>query len=115
MARFGELDDVQVVAFCRRDPDALAEMQRKWDVPHGFTDYTDLIAHPEVDAVSIVTPVDTHMPISLAAFEAGKHVLFEKPLALSSDDCLTMWRAAEKSGLVHVTNFNQRGARLLAG
>lgn len=109
MEAFRKLPQVEVVAFCRRNADALAGMQRKWDVPHGFTDYRDLLAMDGLDAVAIVTPTDSHRQIALDAIAAGKHVLCEKPLALTASDAREMLDAAEAAGVVHATNFNQRG------
>jgi predicted dehydrogenase len=109
MEAYREFDGVEVVAFCRRSPDALAEAQKKWDVPHGFTDYRDLLSMDGLDAVVIVTPTHTHREIALDAIAAGKHVLCEKPLAMTAADSREMLGAAEVAGIVHATNFNQRG------
>ena len=109
MEAYRKLDGLEVVAFCRRNPEALAEARKKWDVPRGFTDYRELLAMDGLDAVSIVTPTHTHRRIALDAIAAGKHVLCEKPLALTAADAREMLRAAEAAGIVHATNFNQRG------
>ena len=109
MEEFAKIDDVEIVAFSRRNEYALAEMQEKWGVGKGFADYRDMLADPEIDAIDVVTPTDSHKPISLDAITAGKHVLCDKPLALTAADCEEMLQAAEKAGVVHCTNFNQRG------
>ncbi len=103
------MKDVEVVAFCRRDSAALKEMQAKWKVPHGFTDYRELLKMPGLDAVDIITPTDSHHRITLDAIAAGKHVLCDKPLAITAAQCKEMLDAAEKAKVVHCTNFNQRG------
>jgi predicted dehydrogenase len=100
----------EVVALCRRDPVALAAVRERWGVPHAFTDYRDLLGLEEVDAVSIVTPTDSHLPIALAAIAAGKHVLCEKPLTLFAEDARLLLEAAERRGVVHAVNFNKRGS-----
>lgn len=67
----------------------------------GVTDRLDeVLADDRVEAVAIATPAATHLPIALAAIEAGKHVLVEKPLALSSADARTIARAAADAGVV---------------
>ncbi len=109
MEEFAKVDGVEVVAFCRRDPGALAEMQSKWSVGKGYTDYRELLADGEIDAVDIVTPTDSHHPLAMDAIAAGKHVLCDKPLALTAQQCKEMLEAAEKAGVAHCTNFNQRG------
>jgi predicted dehydrogenase len=103
------MPDVAVVAFCRRDGAALKEMQAKWKVPHGFTDYREMLKMPGLDAVDIITPTDSHHRIALDAIAAGKHVLCDKPLAMTAAQCKEMLEAAEKAKVVHCTNFNQRG------
>jgi predicted dehydrogenase len=106
---YRQLDGVEVVAFSRRNADALAEAQAKWDVPQGFIDFRQLLAMEDLDAVDIVTPTHTHRQIVLEAINAGKHVLCEKPLALTASDASEMQEAACKAGIVHAVNFNQRG------
>ena len=113
MEAFSTIPDVEVVALCRRNSEALAEMQKKWDVPHGFTDYRELLAMDGLDAVDIVTPTDSHHPITLDAIAAGKHVLCDKPLALTASQCEEMLAAARQANIVHCTNFNQRGRTAL--
>lgn len=109
MDYFSRLDNVEVVAFMRRDPAKLAEMQKQWDVPQGFTDHREMLEKADIDAVDIITPTDSHMQLAIDSAEAGKHILCDKPLALNADDCQKMIEAAEKAGVIHSTNFNQRG------
>jgi predicted dehydrogenase len=63
-------------------------------------DLDEVLADPRIEAVAIATPAVTHLPIALAALEAGKHVLVEKPLALTSADARQITRAADAAGLV---------------
>lgn len=79
----------------------------RFGVPHAFTDYRDLLAAP-VDAVSICTPNIYHEPIALAAIAAGKHVLCEKPLALSQEGARRMVEAAQAAGVITAVNFRYR-------
>jgi predicted dehydrogenase len=99
----------EVVALCRRDPAELAAARERWQVPHAFTDYRNLLALDEVEAVSIVTPTDTHFRIAMDAIDAGKHVLCEKPLTLFAEESRLLLDAAERRGVVHAVNFNLRG------
>jgi predicted dehydrogenase len=64
------------------------------------TDHRDLIADTSVDAVAIATPVSTHFELALAALQAGKHVLVEKPLTSSSEQAMRLIEEAESRGLV---------------
>mgnify|MGYP005850078135 CR=1 FL=1 len=70
-----------------------------------YSDYRDVLKRDDVDAVVIATPNNAHREITLAAVEAGKHVLCEKPLALSAGDAEEMLRAAEAAGKVHMAAF----------
>jgi len=113
MEQFAKLPNVEVVAFHRRNAEALAEMQRKWDVPNGFTDHRKMLEMPGLDAVDIVTPTNSHKLYAIEAARAGKHVLCDKPLAMTADDCREMLEAADNAGVIHSTNFNQRGNTVL--
>jgi len=73
-----------------------------------FSDYRELLAMDSLDAVIIATPNDLHRPISLAAIEAGKHVLCEKPMATSIADAKAMVAAAEKSAVKTMLGYTKR-------
>ncbi len=75
------LPNVDVVALCDADPARLQEIGDRYNVPQRFTDYRELFASGEIDMVSIALPNSLHAPVSIAALEAGLHVLCEKPLA----------------------------------
>src|SRR5262245_31594101 len=72
--------------------------------------YEDVLDDPSVDAVVVATPAATHAAVSLAALRAGKHVLCEKPLALTTAECQTLIEAAAAGGRIlmvgHVFLFN---------
>ena len=72
-----------------------------------FVESNDL-ADPAVDVVHLATPNDLHHPQAKAALAAGKHCVCEKPLALTSAESAELVELAERSGLVHCTNFNIR-------
>ncbi len=63
-----------------------------------MTDWEELVASPQLDAVSIVTPTGLHYPMALAALRAGKHVLLEKPFALDAKEAKDLVDAARESG-----------------
>lgn len=95
---------VEIAAVC--DPDA--EAARSTGIAKTFDKAEALLAYGGVDAVVIATPNDSHREIALAAVAAGKHVLCEKPLALSAADGREMAAAAEKRGVVNMTAFTYR-------
>lgn len=87
----------QLEMICDVDEEQLKKTAEAFHIAKATTDYRDVINNPEIDAVIIVTPDQTHKEISIAALEAGKHVLCEKPLALTIEECKEIIAAAEKS------------------
>lgn len=80
---------------------------RKWGWTESATDWREVVARDDIDVVDIVTPGDTHAEIAIAALEAGKHVLCEKPLANTVAEAQAMNEAA--------TSAAERGVRSLVG
>jgi len=80
-----------------RNADAVAAAADKWGWSEAATDWREVIARDDIDIVDIVTPGDSHAEIAIAALEAGKHVLCEKPLANTVDEARAMVAAAEKA------------------
>jgi len=70
--------------------------------------FDDLLNDPSVHAIDICAPTAGHRDLAIAALEAGKHVLCEKPLSNSLDACRRMVEAAQKSGKTLATGFNHR-------
>ena len=100
--------DVRVAALCDAEPATLARAAADTGVAVTSTDYRDAIQRDDVHAVIVATPNDTHAEIVLAAVAAGKHVLCEKPLALTAADAVRMATAADAAGVRHMTAFTYR-------
>ncbi|MEC0036437.1 Gfo/Idh/MocA family oxidoreductase [Bacillus cereus] len=98
---------VQIVAVCDSNKQRAKEIANKYGV-NMYTDYNELINCEELDAVSVCTPNHLHASISIAALQAGIHVLCEKPMATSKADAEMMIGAAEKSGKKLMIGHNQR-------
>ena len=81
-------------------PEALDEMLRRYPAMRTTTDYADVLADDDVDAIAIATPVSTHFELAAAALNAGKHVFVEKPLAASVQDAAELDALASGHGLV---------------
>jgi UDP-N-acetylglucosamine 3-dehydrogenase len=117
------LPNVELRAICTRREPRRREIQRRLGVPRDYADYHDLLADPNVHAVSIVTHVADHVAPTVAALRAGKHVLLEKPMARTVAECDRILAAAERSGRIlmvgHICRFNPRYAiaqeRIAAG
>jgi predicted dehydrogenase len=75
--------DAEITAVCDIIPERVREVAEKNDVPHVVEDYRKLVKLQDVDVVDVCTPNRVHTPVALAALAAGKHVLCEKPQAVS--------------------------------
>jgi predicted dehydrogenase len=95
---FQEAPGARVVAISDLRPERLAQVQDRFPEARVTTDFRELLADPNVDAVVIATPVSTHYSLALAALQAGKHVLVEKPLASSSKQARELIDTAERLG-----------------
>jgi predicted dehydrogenase len=117
-ARFYELPlRPELTALCGRSPSALASAAETYGFADTETDWQDLIARDDIDVVDICTPGDTHATIAIAALEAGKHVLCEKPLANTVGQAREMLAAAERAaagGRHSMVGFNYRRVPALA-
>lgn len=95
-------------AVCGRDQGRAQEMAAKFGVPRVFTDYREMFAHGDLEAVIIATPDDQHHAMTLAALEAGLHVLCEKPLAPTAAQAREMYEKAEAARRIHMVLFTYR-------
>ena len=106
------IPNLELAALCTRTPDRLAELAQKFNVGKTYRDYREMIADPDIDAVSIVTMWDQHTEPAIAALDAGKHVFLEKPMASTVADCRKIIAAAKRSkGILqigHICRFNPR-------
>ncbi|MFN0169883.1 MAG: Gfo/Idh/MocA family protein [Bryobacteraceae bacterium] len=103
--RLGNVDVVAVAASPARDARAVAH---HFDVPHSTGNWKSLVEDAEVEAVHLCTPNALHFPMAKAFMEAGKHVLCEKPLAVSSTEAAEMVRLAKEHKVSNATNHNLR-------
>ena len=99
----------RVAAICDLDKEHVASLGREFDIPLATTDYRELVEHPEVDIVSVATPDYLHLEQTVAAFESGKHVMVEKPMARTVEECERMIAAQRSAGMhlmvAHVARF----------
>jgi predicted dehydrogenase len=98
----------EIVAVCDADAARARAVAAEWGAPRVCATEADLLALPAVRAVSICTPNALHHPQTLAALAAGKHVMCEKPLALTLDEARQMAAAAAAAGVVTGVNFRYR-------
>lgn len=98
----------EIVAICDVNEARARAVAENYGASKVFTDYRALLADPDIDAVSICTWNNTHAPISIAALQAGKHVLVEKPLCRTVDEAYEVERAVRESGKLLQVGFVRR-------
>ena len=107
--RFFPLEaDLEMHTICGRQPEGVEAAARDLGWKNASTDWKAVIENPEIDIIDINTPNDSHAEIAIAAAKDGKHVLCEKPLALTVGQCREMLDVAEKNGVVHMVCHNYR-------
>lgn len=88
------------------------DLARQAAAQYGFaesaSDWREVVARPDIDIVDICTPNDTHAEIAIAAAKAGKHVMCEKPMAMTVADAEAMLAAAQETGVVTMVSYNYR-------
>jgi len=104
---------VNVVAIASIDSPRAKELADQFGVPHVFEDWRALLDRPDVHAVHNCTPNNLHYAVNKALIEAGKHVLSEKPLTMTSAESTDLVRLARARGVVTAINFNYRGYPLV--
>jgi len=106
---FPELEYQPVLkAVCGRSEDKTKAFAEQWGYESYETDWNKLIARDDIDAIDICTPNDTHGPISIAAAKAGKMVLCEKPIGMSTAEGEEMVKAVEDAGVPNTIFYNYR-------
>lgn len=104
---YAEEPRAKVVAIAGLD-DRCRVLAKRFDVPRIYRDYHELLEQDDIDAVSIAVPNSLHMPVAVAALDAGKHVLIEKPLARFESEGQLMVDAAERNGKILAIAFQRR-------
>jgi predicted dehydrogenase len=105
-----KLKNVELVAFC----DVLIERAEKAAAEYGvdnanvYEDFRELLQNEDIEVVHVLTPNDSHAEISIAALDAGKHVMCEKPMAKTSAEAHQMVEAAKRSGKKLTIGYNNR-------
>lgn len=99
---------VEVVGLVSRNQTRAADVGREFGVRHAFDDLDRMLEVDAIELVIVSTPPHLHLPQSLAAIHAGKHVLCEKPTALHAGEAHTMWKAAEHTGRLHLLDHELR-------
>lgn len=97
-----------LAAVCARNHDHAATFAARWGYESVETDWKQLLRRPDIDAVDICTPNQSHAPIAIAAARAGKIILCEKPLAMNAAQGRTMVQAVERARVPNMVWYNYR-------
>ena len=107
------LGDVDVVAIAGSSHQSAEKKACEYKVDRAYGDYKALIADPDIQVIHNTTPNHLHLPVTLAALQAGKHVISDKPLALNAEEGRKLRDAAVAARVAHVVTFNYRGNPLV--
>jgi predicted dehydrogenase len=105
---YSRLPGVDLVAVCDQNEARAREVAERYRARAHYTDFAQLLADPEIRAVSIATPDFAHSEIALAAAQAGKHILCEKPLATTVEEAQSIVDAAARAGVKLMVDFHNR-------
>lgn len=105
---FRQAEGSELVAVMRRNGDLARDYARRHGVPKAYDDADALIADPEVDAVYIATPPDSHSDYAIRVLDAGKPVYIEKPMGRTGAECRRVLDAADRAGVPVFVAFYRR-------
>ena len=110
MPSLKKIDTVEMVAFCDIVKERAEKAAKEYGTPDArvYTDYKELLKEDDIDVVHVLTPNVSHAEITVSAFEAGKHVLCEKPMAATTADAEKMMAAWKKSGKKFTIGYQNR-------
>ncbi|HDN74048.1 MAG TPA: Gfo/Idh/MocA family oxidoreductase [Archaeoglobus sp.] len=103
-----EIPEARLIAVCDIDKTRAEKAAEKWGAEKWYTDYRELLANPLIDLVIIATPNHLHYEQAIAAAEAGKHAIVEKPLACTNKEAWEMVKKFREKGLTLMVGTNQR-------
>src|SRR5215213_4298920 len=98
----------KIVAIASRNRERAEAVAKEFGIEHVAANWQELVAHPDVDLVSVVTPPSTHMEITLAALDHRKAVLCEKPMALNAGEARRMLERAKAAGVLALIDHELR-------
>lgn len=116
---YAKIGGAELVAVADINGAEAARVAAQYGVPQVYTDFRQLLARDDIDAVDVCLHNNLHMPVTVAALEAGKHVYCEKPMAGAYRDALRMWEVAQATGrmlsiqLATLFDRNMKAARAL--
>ncbi len=102
------MEDVEVVAVCDRDKSRARMISERFGMNRSYTDYQQMLAKEDLEAIHVCTSTDAHLPVTLAALQAGKDVFVEKPIARRYSEAVQMADAAREHKRKLMVGMNNR-------
>ncbi len=102
------ISSTEVVAICDVQKERVEQFARERGIPHAYDDYEEMLRKEDLDIVVVAVPNAFHKPMSIAALQAGAHVLCEKPVALTLADAREMFDTAEQNGRILTVGTHYR-------
>lgn len=99
-AAYAGCDDAEIFAVCDLNEDTSKQKKEEWGAKKIYTDYEKLLKDPDIDMVELLTPHHLHMPMTVAAAQAKKHISCQKPMATTAADAQKMVDAAKQEGVL---------------
>ena len=109
---FAKEKEVEIKALCSSTGSTASSISDRYKVDYVTSDYKEILSNPDIDAVYAATRHDTHAEIVTAALNAGKHVLVEKPMGMTTEELKTIQEAAKDTDLVCAVCHNRRYSKL---
>lgn len=101
-------DEVEVIAACDIDEKKLTEYCKQYDIPNKYTDFNEMMAKEDLDAVSVCTWNSVHKDATIAALRGGANVICEKPMAMNTEEALEMLKVSKETGKLLQIGFVRR-------
>ena len=96
----------EVTAIATTSEAGARELADQYTVEKAYGDWKQLVEDPDIDVIDVATPTRWHAPIAIAAAKAKKHIIVDKPMALTSEEASSMLAAVQTAGVVHAVTFN---------
>jgi len=105
---YQKIKGVDIVGIAGRTGTNVETLQRKFNIPNGYTDYRVMLEKQRPDAINVTTPTYTHCPIVIDGLTSGCHVLCEKPMAMTMEEAERMIKTEKSTGKILMIGFSQR-------
>ena len=102
LPQYAKMEDVKVVAVCDIDEERAKSVATDFEIEKYYTSVDAMLADAEIDAVDVCTWNAAHVPVCLAAAKAGKHVMCEKPAAVSVEEMQELKKVLDEKNLVYL-------------